>query len=181
MEQINTMRIALTFGDAGENHAGMQMVGNLGDIGSGFTVKNLLYIKDNIELEKKKGNLLNNIKCEYINFNREDGVGNAGVLVIRNLLNKQEADNIFEELNKVEWDTKYYDTRRKKVLNKRARSNIVILDDIEQEPDYVNKKGRIVDGNKTIHFKKMKHKLVNMLKECICEGESKEDDNNDKN
>ena len=42
MEQINTMRIALTFGDAGENHAGMQMVGNLGDIGSGFTVKNLL-------------------------------------------------------------------------------------------------------------------------------------------
>ena len=38
---------------------------------------------------------------------------------------------------------------------------------------------RIVDGNKTIHFKKMKHKLVNMLKECICEGESKEDDNND--
>ena len=27
----------------------------------------------------------------------------------------------------------------------------------------------------------MKHKLVNMLKECICEGESKEDDNNNKN
>jgi len=29
MESINKMRIALTFGDAGENHAGIQMVGKV--------------------------------------------------------------------------------------------------------------------------------------------------------
>ena len=37
-----------------------------------------------------------------------------------------------------------------------------------------------MDGNKTIHFKKMKKELTDVLKCCICEGESKENDNNDK-
>ena len=42
--------ITLTFGDAGENHAGMKMVGNVGKIGSGFNLKDLL----NIKFNKKK-------------------------------------------------------------------------------------------------------------------------------
>ena len=39
-------RIALTFGDAGENHVGMEMVGSLGEIGSGFTIEELHKMKD---------------------------------------------------------------------------------------------------------------------------------------
>jgi len=53
----------------------------------------------------------------------------------------------------LDWDRKYWDTRRN------ARANLIILYGIEQEPDYENKKGRIVDGNKLEHFKVFKNRL----------------------
>lgn len=42
-----------------------------------------------------------------------------------------------------EWDTKYFDTRRQKVLNKLARHNVCFNDNY-QAPDYANKKGTII-------------------------------------
>ena len=55
----------------------------------------------------------------------------------------------------------------------------ILLYGIEQEPDYENKKGRIVDGNKLEHFKVFKNRLEEDLisglgnskgKGLICEG-----------
>lgn len=41
--------ITFTFGDAGENHTGMQMVGEKLSAGLGFTTDNLQKIKENLE------------------------------------------------------------------------------------------------------------------------------------
>ena len=54
-------------------------------------------------------------------------------LLIYDAVNKKDADAIFGEMNTFEWDTKYWDTRRSKVLNKHARSN-VCFDSFSQEP-----------------------------------------------
>ena len=162
-------RIALTFGDAGENHVGMEMVGELGEIGSGFTTE---------ELQKAESTLNEqDISAEYHSFDR-DGE-EAGILIIRNYLNDDEHTGLLTDMNSFEWDTKYWDTRRSKVLNKLARSNIVILDDKEQSPNYEKKKGRIVDGNKLPTFKKIKKNIVSLINsstgtkkanKLICEG-----------
>ena len=65
------------------------------------------------------------------------------VSIIRKLLSSEEANALYEEQQALDWDNKYYDTRRKKVLNKRRRHNLMYAEE-GQEPDYENKKGRIV-------------------------------------
>ena len=159
--------ISLTFGDAGENHAGMEMLGNLGEEGSGFTCEELIKIGKNYE------------NSEYHNFLLDEIGLNAGILIIRNFINHKKHLKLFDEFNNIEWDKKYYDLRRKKVLNKLARSNIVILDGIEQKPDYENKKGKIVNGENLKYFSRLKRKMVrnfneilnnNKCSNLICEG-----------
>ena len=122
--------ISLTFGDAGENHLGMEMLGKLCPEGTGFTCEELKKIHQKYP------------SSEYHDFSRENI--DAGVLIIRNYINADKHLKLFEEIDIIKWDTKYFDIRRNKVLNKLARSNIVILDGIEQEPDYENKKGIII-------------------------------------
>ena len=51
-------RIALTFGECGENHHGNQELGKKGEAGTGFKTTDLLLIKQFIE--NKLGN-----KCDY--------------------------------------------------------------------------------------------------------------------
>ena len=51
-----------------------------------------------------------------------------------------------KEMESFKWDDKYWDKRRKKVLNKHAREN-VCFDDYSSEPNYEEKKGRIVGWN----------------------------------
>ena len=46
--------ITLTFGDAGENHTGMKIIGKIGDIGSGFTKDDLVKAKINKRVYNKK-------------------------------------------------------------------------------------------------------------------------------
>ena len=51
--------------------------------------------------------------------------------------------DLFNEHDVFEKDTKYFDTRRQKVLNKHARHNLCFKDE-DQESDYDNKKGTVV-------------------------------------
>tara|TARA_B110000908_G_C10258235_1_gene457145 strand:+ start:812 stop:1597 length:786 start_codon:yes stop_codon:yes gene_type:complete len=163
-----TERIALTFGDAGENHAGMEMVGALGDVGTGFTIDELL----------KMSTHFNQTHITQLSNFEWDGE-KAAVLIIRQYVKQEEHNNVFREMNTFDWDKKYWDTRRGRVLNKRARSNVVILDDITQEPDYEHKKGRIIDGNTLSTFSVVKQRLIHDIttaigndkgKNLICEG-----------
>lgn len=197
-EPIIDERIALTFGDAGENHVGMEMVGELGKVGSGFSVKKLKKLKTYFE-EKGK-------EVEFIDFGTREDIyekskhsqkvskkfvkdgkimWNGGVLIVRNYLDKGKTNELYSSLKAYEWDSKYWDTRRKKVLNKHARANIVILDGVKQEPDYENCKGKILDtfeiknkGGEEI-FGDIKKRMVEEVNEgsnslkadnLICEG-----------
>lgn len=167
---LKNTRIALTFGDAGENHTGMEMVGKLGKEGSGFTKKDLLNIKSHLD---KLG-----YNSHFHSFTLKS-VFLGGILIVRNFLGMAEQENLFQEQIKLEWDQKYWDTRRKKVLNKHARANILFLEGVEQNPDYENKKGTIIDSNKLNYFCKFKTHLIDILtmglkndkaKNIICEG-----------
>ena len=51
--------------------------------------------------------------------------------------------DVIDQLSQLPWDKKYYDTRRKKVLNKIARSNNVVAD-FTQEPCYEEGKGTVL-------------------------------------
>lgn len=163
-------RIAITCGDAAENHTGMEMLGNVGEKGSGFTISDLKQIKKRLEK--------NGIQCDYIDLRNDEAVEmqkkgyksiktnkkkEAGVLILRNYISENKIEKIYNELSNIEWDKKYYDTRRKTVLNKHARENLIFLKGRNQEPDYENKKGRIVDLNNLENLNSMMDKLFNTI------------------
>lgn len=135
--------ITLTFGEQSENHIGMEKNGN-GLAPSGFSTDELEHAKTLIE-EK-----FPDCKCELIRLDQvnlgELKAETASILIVRNgvkhIADIDESDLFIEQSN-LEWDRQYYDLRRKKVLNKNARYNLC-YGRIGQEPDYENKKGRIV-------------------------------------
>ena len=72
-----------------------------------------------------------------------------------------------------DWDTKYYDTRCSRVLNKQARYN-VCFGDVGQEPDYQNKKGTVFSYNQASLSGQIRGELPNILgpkdNNLVCEG-----------
>jgi hypothetical protein len=82
----------------------------------------------------------------------------AGILIIRNGVEKIfgiKKEEIYEEQKKLEVDKKCFMYGR--VVNKHARHNLC-FSDFSQEPDYENKKGRVID------FKDDRIKLTNELR-----------------
>jgi hypothetical protein len=119
----------LTFGDAAENHVGMEMIGAKGSEGSGFTVDELRTFSESFE------------NSELHILNTKDEHEEAGVLVIRNYLNDEEHKQLFEEQAKLDFDKKALMYGR--VVNKKARWNLC-FDDVGHDPDYESGKGRVV-------------------------------------
>ena len=165
--------ITLTFGDAGENHAGMNIIGKIGEIGSGFNYEDLLIVKN--ELEK------NGYECELIALNelckfklvmyeliRGEVTKDAYILVMR-----KGVDYFIKKEGGDKWDRKYWDTRRKKVLNKHARAN-VCFGEKNIEPNYEEKQGRIVAYNDVENLNILRKNMGLLLGEkgnnLICEG-----------
>lgn len=138
---------SLTIGNGGENHTGMEFLGNLRKKGDGWTVERLIKAKNILEniFEKKVDMFnLNEIclkgivipeKCEK----PKDGY----LMVVRNFLSENVHENFKKELGSYKWDRKYFDTRRGKVLNKHARAN-VCYGKKGRVADYENKKGTII-------------------------------------
>jgi alkylated DNA repair dioxygenase AlkB len=171
--------ITFTFGDAGENHVGMQMIGKKLSNGNGFTIDELIKIKENVESYGRH--------CELYNLNDlidnnildkfgKNGFENASILVIRKFVPEKMADDLYNNHLKLNWDTKYKCNRRKKVLNKHARSNLV-YSDIAQTADYENAKGTIISWKTTPLLNNLKLAIAGMGKWCnnksknlICEG-----------
>ena len=82
--------------------------------------------------KKKKYN-----RCrKSIHINSKNGV-------IALMDGKGSMDNLYEEMVSFRWDTQYWDTRRKKVLNKHARANVCFGEN-QQIADFENKKGTII-------------------------------------
>jgi len=80
---------------------------------------------------------------------------------------------MLREMDNFEWDKKYFDLRRNRVLNKRARAN-VCFGESNREPNYENKEGRIVSFDEVGCLKEIRdglgEKLGGKCKKLICEG-----------
>lgn len=159
---MNSQRISLTCAPGGENHRGNQLIGVPPIKGSGLKYGDLIILSK--ELKKKYGekvelhdlSKLGNINTNLFNSLTEEH--KANVLIIRDYA-KGKTESIFNECMSDEWDSKYLDPnkyrtevvngkkvrKRGKVLNKHARRNICYVKKMNQEPDYLKGKGRIVD------------------------------------
>eukprot|EP00009_Paramoeba_aestuarina_P004184 CAMPEP_0201508102 /NCGR_PEP_ID=MMETSP0161_2-20130828/1560_1 /ASSEMBLY_ACC=CAM_ASM_000251 /TAXON_ID=180227 /ORGANISM="Neoparamoeba aestuarina, Strain SoJaBio B1-5/56/2" /LENGTH=320 /DNA_ID=CAMNT_0047902651 /DNA_START=96 /DNA_END=1058 /DNA_ORIENTATION=+ len=139
-----TQTISITYGDQAENHVGMQMIGRLSE--SGFGERELVEAKRKFE---EMGGV-----AELIDLRESSGVKSiqknadpAFVLVLRkgvDVLLKERgetADDFFDEQVSLDADKKAFMYGR--IVNKIARHNLCFSEE-GQEPDYENKKGRIV-------------------------------------
>jgi len=151
---------SLTFGDAGENHVGMQQIGNKLECG--------LMLSD---LERIK-NKYSNKECELINLTKlcEDSKEEAYILIIRNFIDSELESKLEGELKDIHWDKTYYDIRRKRVLNKLARHN-VCFDEKGQVADISNGRGTIVAFEDMPSLNMIKNDLEQTTNlKLICEG-----------
>ena len=135
---LSKTRIALTWGDCGENHVGNQLVGKMQQSGTGITMEDLIGIQtDYLEhgglAELKVFNIPEKCmtKCA------------TGVLILRNFLNEEEQLAMMEELTSKTWDTKFLNTRNNTVQNKHARENLIFQRGVSQTAIYEEGKGTI--------------------------------------
>jgi hypothetical protein len=156
--------ITITFGDQAENHKGMQIIGN--PVDKGFDIADLELTKQKFE---SKGAICHLIDLKLLlDENQRDKAEEAKVLVIKNvvdlLLKKSKSkfnkQNLFEELEALQWDKKALMYGR--VVNKHARYNLC-FDDIAQEPDYEQGKGRIIGWDTVPTLKKIKKSLAKFI------------------
>jgi hypothetical protein len=122
------VRYAITFGEVAILHIGGEEIGG-GRRDRGFSVQELRDIASNIGPTAKVYSISSTLP-KHLQCNKTE----AAVLVIRNGASliggdgetiESPADSLLAEQNKVQYDQKYFDTRRQKTLNKRARYNIV--------------------------------------------------------
>ena len=170
--------VTITFGDSGENHVGNQMIGKKVEVGQGFTYSDFVAASsraNDMGFDTEIIDLHDPIR-QLINSNGiapGKVIQPAYIILIKDAVNKEHADAIYAEMNTFDWDTKYWDTRRSKVLNKHARSN-VCFDSFSQEPDYENGKGTIIPFDRLPRLKAVKMLIADIFgdkaKEMIGEG-----------
>ena len=149
--------ISMTFCECGENDSnGMEKLGQRAEKGKGLNLEDLKkgskIAKKLWGLEAKIVSLLPLLEgVELIDKKGRTGfVHKAWVMRIGGFINAvlQTVDktmtDLFKEINNVTWDNKFWNTRRKKVMNKRARENNCVAD-YSQKADFENKKGTIHD------------------------------------
>ena len=152
--------VSITFGDAAENHVGMEQIGEIAL--EGFSIDDLK--NGEKKFIEKHGNktefiLLNDYLPDDIKFDTK-----AAVLVIRNgidsILNDMDKSikDLYVEQVSLPIDTKYYDRRRKRVLNKNARGNLCFAE-IGHDADYENGKGTVISYDKVPITKYIRQQL----------------------
>ena len=161
--------ICITFGEQSENHVGMKKYGN-GLCENGYKSEELEEMKKSFEKE--------GCECEMIDLGKMiegESEEDAKVLVIRNciesLVGKGKSDEMLKELVELEWDSKYWDTRRKRVLNKHARYNLCFGDE-GKNADFENGIGTVVGYDDVKILKEVKEKIEKICgeKRLECEG-----------
>lgn len=144
---------SITICESGENHTGMEILGEKAE--QGFSINELMEAKEKAERD--------GFECEYFDLKelglseekeRYGRADEAGVLVIRDILGKFGATKkgLKDEMKSFDCDKQYFDTRRQKVLNKNARHNVCFAYK-SQKADIANKKGTIIDINSLENLK----------------------------
>jgi hypothetical protein len=158
---MDNQTITITFGDQAENHRGMQVIGTAAE--KGFTLGELLHAQ----------NYFNSLgcHCELIHLNQFLPVGttcqeNAYILVAKSGVNgilkehNFNAVDLFNEQVALDFDKKAFMYGR--VVNKHARWNLCYAD-FEQEPNYEEGRGRIVNFNTIPITNIIRHSLKNLI------------------
>ena len=149
--------ITITFGDVAENHVGMQQIG---DVSVGFTYDDLLVAQEWFERKGIATKLIHLDDYLEIDEKKEHG---AYFLHIKNGLSAMVDPSAFlDEQLKIDYDKKAFMYGR--VVNKRARFNVCFSKE-DQEPDYSNRKGRIVSFSKCPLLQKVRTYLGEILPE----------------
>lgn len=160
--------ITITFGDCSENHVGMEKIGKISKTGYKNSDLDIIsnYFSDK---DVERIDLREYLDENYFGKKPE-------LLIIRNVIDNHR--EIFTELNNLEWDSKYYCTRRNKVLNKHARTNLC-FSNYSQKADFENKKGTVIDFNQVPQLNIAKNLLMNSINEqnLECEGNKYKDIN----
>ena len=149
--------ITITYGDIAENHVGNQQIGSRAT--NGFSTLELKNIQAKIPVSYKTELIqLNNYAPNSIQT--ED----ASILIIRNGANfllesiEKTADDMYNEQIKLDVDKKYYDTRRKAVLNKHARHNLCFSDQ-GQDANYESGCGTVISFDEVPCTKEIRRKI----------------------
>jgi len=167
MEESKTF--TLTLAESGENHVGMEQLGTRGAPGSGWKLGDLERAQTYFEGRGRPTQLYQLNNWTGMEVAGED----AFILVVRKAFSDAGCAAIKTELEALTWDTKYWDTRRKRVLNKHARQN-VMWGEVAQVPDYENGKGTIAAWSDAPQVTGVRDLLGNAVgttpTELICEG-----------
>lgn len=130
--------VTITFGDCAENHKGMQIIGTTS--AEGFTFEDL-QVAQKWFMQYGYTPILYNLNT-LLPIEYQNQATPAYLLHIPNGVNAIiSADEFLKEQDSLEKDTMAFMYGR--VVNKIARHNLC-FGDVSQEPDYANKKGRIV-------------------------------------
>jgi alkylated DNA repair dioxygenase AlkB len=168
---METQTITITFCDKAENHVGMEQLGKLAE--NGFNINDLFIAKEWFEKKEAITELIClNYPIENIEIFPDD---EAYILIIRDginyILNENKSIDLFNELINLNWDSKALMYGR--VVNKHARYNLCFANH-NQEPDYANKKGRIISFNSVPLLNKIKNTFPKILghngKNLVAEG-----------
>jgi hypothetical protein len=147
--------ITLTFGDCAENHVGMQQLGMMAN--NGFTYKDMKEIR---KLFPDKEVVVCKLHRMMENINQTPNM-KAYLFVIKNALNKEQHDKLFNEMVALDWDKKAF--MKGRVVNKVARYNLC-FDTFNQNPDYETGKGRVVRIKDCPELSRLYNKINNV--EC---------------
>ena len=156
-----TTGICITFGEQSENHAGMEMHGN-GLAEKGYDENDLTSVKKYFEALGATP-----VLTDLTTLNTDIELPSAHILYIENGVNHLCADNdvdLMQELETLEWDKKYWDTRRSKVLNKRARYNLC-FGNIGHDADFEDGKGTVIPLSTTPILEDLKFGILDVLGE----------------
>jgi alkylated DNA repair dioxygenase AlkB len=158
MELIHSQTFTLTFSESIENHTGMQVIGTRAE--KGFSVEYLH------ELSTRLGG-----ECIELG---DDSRPDACIVIFRDGLHKLcgiHPDELYLEQHNLKKDTKCMMYGR--VVNKRARHNLCFAD-MNQEPDYENRKGTVLDFNTQPVLSKVRQSIHEVFgdecKNLYCEG-----------
>ncbi len=167
------MSICITLGEQSENHNGMELFGK-GLSDRGYTISELNAMRLCYE---QLGGKIEFIDLNSVTIDTDKKVEPACVLILRGgvQLFGNDPQLLYDELSSLEWDKKYWDTRRKRVLNKHARWNLC-FGDSDRDPDYDNKQGRVIklSGSKLgvwkQSFESFMHNSLGVYEKFECEG-----------
>jgi len=170
---------SLTVGNGGENHTGMEFLGKLRERGEGWDLNRLLYAKGILENVFGKTVELHNLNEECldnVSIPEDKTPKDAYLMVVRGFLTPEVHEKFKEEMKSYEWDRKYWDTRRGKVLNKLARAN-VCFGETGRAAAYEEGKGTIIGYDQSPLVGKLLQTVEILMKDqdLIVEGNQYDD------